>query len=234
MSRYKDLLMYWYQKTFIKFPFLAEFNLMHSKIIFFIKAWHYITRSQIEGDYMEFGVYTGNSFSLALDCYHKHAKHDKTTNRRFFAFASFCGLPEPSGTNDSIVFQKGDYSSAEQAFEKRIRHFRKKHQIHVVKGFYFDVLNKELSRSYKMQKAAFVNIDCDIFESTSQALEFIEPFIQNGTLIYFDDWFFSSGDMNLGEPGACCQWLKNNPQIQLIEYCTVGIMGKAFLVNINK
>ena len=84
---------------------------------------------------------------------------------------------------------------------------------------------------YGMKTAAFVNMDCDLYESTIDSLRFAASLLKTGSVIYFDDWYFSGGDMRLGEPGACADWLKVNSSIRLIDFGNVGIMGKLFIVN---
>ncbi len=55
---------------------------------------------KIEGDYCEFGVYTGRSF---VHAYKALTRQEKTPSTRFFAFDSFEGLPEPGeGFVDTI------------------------------------------------------------------------------------------------------------------------------------
>jgi hypothetical protein len=39
--------------------------------------------------------------------------------------------------------------------------------------------------------------------------------------------------MTMGEPGACGDWLKENPHIHLVDYGNVGIMAKLFIVNLD-
>ena len=39
--------------------------------------------------------------------------------------------------------------------------------------------------------------------------------------------------MRLGEAGACAEWLAANPDIKLIDYGNVGVMGKMFIVNLH-
>lgn len=47
------------------------------------------TGNQIEGDFLEFGVYTGQSFIGAYERFKKNCKFYKLANTRFFAFDSF-------------------------------------------------------------------------------------------------------------------------------------------------
>ena len=98
-------------------------------------------------------------------------------------------------------------------------------------GYFSDSLKPELYDRFGLKKAAFVTIDCDLYPSTQQALDFLTPILQTGTVIYFDDWFISNCDMRLGEAGSCRDWLARNPDIELVDYGEVGIMGKIFLVN---
>ena len=65
------------------------------------------------------------------------------------------------------------------------------------------------------------------------ALRFTTPLLQTGTVLYFDDWYFSGGDLALGEAGACHDWLKENCGIHLVDFGDVGIMSKMFIVNRN-
>ena len=88
-----------------------------------------------------------------------------------------------------------------------------------------------LYEQHALRRAAFVTIDCDLYPSTQDALRFATPLLQTGTVLYFDDWYSSSGDMRLGEAGACRDWLAEHPDLELVDYGDVGIMGKLFLVN---
>ena len=83
-----------------------------------------------------------------------------------------------------------------------------------------------------MSVPSFVNVDCDLYESTVPVLEFITPLLQTGTIVYFDDWFSYRGSMAHGEARAAREWLTRHPDIQLVEYRNVGITGKMFVTNV--
>ena len=76
-------------------------------------------------------------------------------------------------------------------------------------------------------------LDCDLYSSTLEGLNFCTPLVKTGTIIFFDDWYLSDGDLSLGEGQACKEWLANNPHITLIDFGDVSIMGKMFLVNVT-
>ena len=50
----------------------------------------------------------------------------------------------------------------------------------------------------ELKKAAFVYIDCDLYESTVPVLRFVLPLLQTGTVIAFDDWYSFNGDPERG------------------------------------
>lgn len=57
----------------------------------------------------------------------------------------------------------------------------------VVKGYYNDPLTPELQRSLLGKSIAVAMIDCELYESTVPVLEFIRPFLQQGSILVFDD-----------------------------------------------
>lgn len=216
------------QRCVLAAPKLSEIRLASDRTLAMLKAWHYIARARIEGDYLEFGVFDGSSFDMALRAASKFVA--RAGSPRFFAFDSFEGLPAPDEQKDGRVFARGEYRSRKAQFLRTIRRSRAGWDVRIVEGFYDKTLTADVLTTHGMAKAAFVNIDCDLYQSTLDALRFVTPLLQTGTVLYFDDWFFAGGDMRIGEPGACRQWLAENPRIELIDYGTVAVMGKMFLV----
>ena len=189
--------------------------------------------TRIPGDYLEFGVFEGLSFDLALRSASKYFKQ-KQSSPRFFAFDSFLGLPLPDAKYDSDFFREGAYSTTQKKFKERISRAARKFDVVIIPGFFKETLTSELVAKHKMTAASFINIDCDLYDSTITVLRFVTPLLQSGTVLYFDDWFFSKGAQTVGEVGACNAWLREQPQISLVEYGRVGTTGKLFLVNIAK
>lgn len=221
------------QRIILCIPKISEMRLAVDKTMCFLRAWHYLYRAKISGDYFEFGVFEGVGFDLSLRAAH-HFFNPKANNApRFFAFDSFSGLPDPDKTRDGEVFYKGEYAAGIDKFKRGIKSSKKKWDIRIIPGFFSESLTTKLAQDHKIQSAAFVNIDCDLYPSTMDALRFVTPFLRTGTILYFDDWYFSGGDMSLGEPGACADWLIENPQISLVDFGDVAIMGKFFIVNLK-
>jgi hypothetical protein len=83
------------------------------------------------------------------------------------------------------------------------------------------------------QKAAVVYIDCDLYSSTTAALNFAKDFFQKGTILVFDDWFCFYGDPNKGERRAFHEFCKRNPELIFEDYIQTN-EAKAFIYLGNK
>jgi O-methyltransferase len=191
-------------------------------------AASFVTWNQVEGDYLEFGVYRGDSFAVAYHALQRqrrsHASRGdnspeyqrwKQTRPRFFAFDSFEGLPEGSATRHV------DYAPVDLK------------DVVVVPGFYDRTLNAQMKEQHGLRRAAMVMIDCDLYESTVPVLEFLTDLVGQGTILIFHDWFRFRGSPKHGEQRACREWLDRNPHLELIEYWREGPQAVSFLVNLR-
>ena len=96
-----------------KFGFLAKLNFLQDWTSYFIskvnpaiihnlekyltiKKVHYLSSIEdIEGDYIEFGVFTGSSFAHSIRCCKNMLKYNKNLNEtKFIGFDSFEGFGE--------------------------------------------------------------------------------------------------------------------------------------------
>lgn len=190
--------------------------------IFFQKAMNFISTNRIKGDYLEFGVYGGNTFTSA----YYFAKLYKL-KMRFYAFDSFNGLPEV----DDKHFNTGMCCMSEKKFKKVIRKRGVNlNDVSIIPGWYDEVLNKQTKSKLKIKKASFIYIDCDLYESTKPVLEFITDYIQNGTILVFDDWNLYNADPNQGERRAFKEWLGKHKNITAEKYLSIGYMGQSFIL----
>src|SRR6478735_8737745 len=74
-------------------------------------AFAFVHSEQVPGDYAEFGVYRGRTFVEAWRIGRRH----RGLPRRFIAFDSFEGLPEPDTDDDVGRFSLGDFSYGREA-----------------------------------------------------------------------------------------------------------------------
>jgi hypothetical protein len=102
--------------------------------------------------------------------------------------------------------------------------------VYLHEGFYNELLNKEF-QTQLMQispSAAFINIDCDFYESAVDVFNFIEPFLQHGSIIYIDDFF---GGFKLNSNGGVKQAFNEfrmASNFDFIEHMNCGWWGKSF------
>jgi O-methyltransferase len=62
-------------------------------------------------------------------------------------------------------------------------------------------------------------IDCDMYSSTKDALNFCTKLIKDEAIIFFDGWNrFNLAEKNLGEKKAFTEFLNENPQFKAEEF----------------
>lgn len=189
-------------------------------------AWH-----ELQGDYLEFGVARG--FNLAR-AYH-FARATGLANMRLHAFDSFEGLPQPRGvdvdTSGPSEFAKGDYAAGIAEVKKTLQAARVDMSAFTFTPGWFDAsLEHERKAALKIEKAAVVWIDCDLYESTVPVLDFITDLVEEGTVLLFDDWFCFRANPDRGEQRAVREWMAKNPGIKLCDFRPFGWHGFAFIV----
>ena len=151
--------------------------------------------------YYEFGVARGTSVISSYQI----AKANGL-DLKIFAFDSFKGLPSSEG-----IFAAGDMAYPDATF----RRFVDKagvplEQVTSIPGFFNVSLTDslKLTLGLKPSVAVFHN-DSDLYESTRDALSWIEDLAMPGSVIIFDDWYsFSSLDKpeHFGEKRAFAEW----------------------------
>lgn len=209
-------------------------------------AASFATWNQIEGDYLEFGVYRGASFAAAYHALMRNRRMHladayqspdyvrwKQNPPRFFAFDSFEGLP--GGDADRMAdYVPGAFGCSEESFRVNIaQQGVDLKSVVTVPGFYDRTLNMATKTKHELRKAAIVMIDCDLYESTIPVLDFLTDLVGQGSILIFHDWFRFRGNPNCGEQRACREWLARNPHLELLEYWREGPQAVSFLVNLK-
>lgn len=193
-------------------------------------SMNYVAGCHMEGDYLEFGVSWGNTFIAAF----QNARRFGLNSMRFFAFDSFQGLPAITGVDSQgdCEYHAGQYACNTSEFQRRIRQAGVDlSRVKLVPGWYDQVLNEKTRQELQIRKAAIIWIDCDLYESTVPALNFVTDYIQHGTIICFDDWYNFKADPNRGECRAFNEWLARNPRIRAIQYRQFEASGNSFILN---
>ncbi|MCP5195808.1 MAG: class I SAM-dependent methyltransferase [Gammaproteobacteria bacterium] len=204
------------------------------KLALYAQMFHFFRANEMEGDYYEFGCHRARTFRMALT----EARRHNLENMQFLAFDSFAGLPEletPMETRHSL-YAPGALCTTEEEFRSLIQ----EHGIYVdrcrtIKGFYKDSLTKALQNDLLTQgsRIGIVNIDCDLYGSAMPVFEFIDPLLQEGSIIYIDDYFVGfKGSPTKGPAGAFSEYCKKS-HFKFIEYQQIGWQGRSFVAYIE-
>jgi O-methyltransferase len=177
-----------------------------------------------DGDYYEFGLYSGYTFW--------YAQHVSTDDQmRFWGFDSFVGLPKPEGVDAETKFKTGDYACSLLEVEANlVKYGRDWARTTLIKGFYDQSLTPELRSATGMKSAAVILIDCDLYASTVPVLRFMTPLLQAGTVLLFDDYNCFEASNEKGERRAFAEFLAANPQWAAETAFSFGWHGQAFVM----
>lgn len=158
---------------------------------------HYLLQtSKLDGAMVEFGCSAGRTAALmACVCPEKD----------LWLYDSFQGLPKPT-ENDSGQFGEG-IMKAEASDVLKLFAENKLSDPHLIRGFF-----SELEVRYIPEKIAFAHLDCDLYESTLDALCFVVPHMVEGGAIILDDYGWS---VTPGVKLACEHFGMANPPIVL-------------------
>jgi len=201
-----------------------------------IKKVHYLSSIEdIQGDYLEFGVFSGSSFCHSIRCYKKLEKINKSSdsNTKFFGFDSFEGFGKTDRMDQHPFYIDSNFQVDYKKVERKVKKVSNDVSFKLIKGFFSDTL-KNGPKSFNINKSKIIFIDCDTFSSASEALIFCSSIIQNGTYIILDDFFSYKGSEFHGVSKAFNNLIeKNNFDVRLV--FTYGMGGVVYIVsNTNK
>jgi hypothetical protein len=217
------------------------------------KAAEIISAEQVEGDYLEFGVFRGSTLIQAFhtirasyraraadatgihDADYRRRVRDLWDRTRFFAFDSFQGLPPLEGADRQTQdFAKGKFACSKEDFFGNLRaNGVDMTKVVAVPGWFAETCSEETKRRHEMKAAAIVHVDCDLYESTRIALKFIESVLVDGTVLIFDDWYSFRGNPALGEQRAFREWAPTLPHLTFTEFQKEGPWRNSFIVNVR-
>ena len=211
---------------YARIPAFAEHNIAKYQAL--KKAFYLTALEKHEGDYLEFGVFTGSSFVFSVKA-HRSLQGLAKLPTRFFGFDSFAGFG-PVGENEKHPFYTDNNFSVDVArVTQNIKKQTKGAETRLVPGFFEETLRKSTS-SYGIQRARIVLIDCDLKEPASLALQFVRPILQQGTILIMDDFFSYKGDTKRGVHGAFSEFCQKNPAYIWRRVCDYGFGGAVMIL----
>jgi len=145
---------------------------------------------------LEFGVYKGKTI--------QQLRNQFNDSFNIFGFDSFEGLPEAwSGTSH----KKGDMSTG--------GNIPNVPGVKFYKGWFKDTIREYITdhtpdwfEEDNKYNITLLHIDCDLFSSTIDILAGLNQYIQQGTVIVFDEWYYNHDPkFNDHEQKAFYEWV---------------------------
>jgi hypothetical protein len=203
----------------------------------FCRAAEYIDYEAVPGDIVEFGVFTGISLALLAKA---HSIAPRGAVRRIAGFDSFEGLP---GSREKHArWQPGDCSS-NHSWHPLLRVgdpvtpdvTRQLFEICRLDApvLHVGTFDKTLPTAFPAvhSQVALVHFDCDLYESTRDALAAIAPVLQDGAMLLFDDWFHYRGHPGKGESRAFSEFLAAHPEWGAVQYQPYSTFCNSFILH---
>jgi hypothetical protein len=138
---------------------------------------------------LEFGVFKGSTIT--------QLRKDLNFQYELYGFDSFEGIPEDWTYTD---LKKGFFSTnGEIPNVENVTFF---------KGWFKDTI---LEYKKIAQSIALLHVDCDLYSSTVDILYGLNDYIQSGTVIVFDEWYYNHYDAEHNrqhEQKAFFEWSK--------------------------
>jgi hypothetical protein len=146
-----------------------------------------------EGMILEFGVSMGTTISEIAKTF---------PNRKVYGFDSFKGLPEDWILSKQNIIKKGTYQWNPNTLDLP-------ENVQLEIGLFEETL-PDFKR--KIDKIAFIHMDCDLYSSTKTVLSELENFIDGETILLFDEYWNIEGWAN-HEHKAFMEFLSRNEKI---------------------
>jgi Macrocin-O-methyltransferase (TylF) len=165
----------------------------------FTRLIHYLD-GRVEGDVAECGAYQGGNAFVSL------MLSPDLRRRRYHLFDSFEGFPGLTSADPKTrhnEFRDGSF----QAIQARLADFQ---NVEIHKGFFAEVLPRQPEAKY-----ALVYIDCDLYESTIECLDYFYPRLRKGGILFIHDYWLPGEeeiqvlglDLYRGVQKACHEFL---------------------------
>ena len=154
-----------------------------------------LSHRKLDGLFLEFGVFRGHTINYISK---------KIGNEFIFGFDSFEGLPE---------FWRDGFDKGVFGLNNNLPNVNS--NVRLIKGWF----DKSL-KDFKVEKPiAYLHIDCDLYSSTKIIFDYLQPYIVQGTIIVFDEYFNYPG-WKQGEFLAFKEFIKTyNYEYEYISYC---------------
>lgn len=213
------------------------------------RAWGYIFSNQIHGAYYEFGAYWGDSFRAAYRVCDEFRSWQRdqlsasepwrrrvaegyaASHHYFYAFDTFAGMP--SNDEDNPVFAQGNFACSLADFSRLNAEagIQEGPGVRYFAGEFSEVARKQGPVISALEPAALINLDCDLYSSTRDALALVGPKIQQGTVLLMDDWNHFKARPDAGSRKALGEFLERRADLSIEAWFAYEFVGQAFFIH---
>ncbi len=197
---------------------ISEKHRMHRKVQFLLDVRGLLVINRLKGDYVEFGVYRGEMMYAAT-----RVLQDRIGT--YIGMDTFEGLPEPRGRDkEFFVFEeKGFMAAPKDSAEQLLADWP---HILIEGDFREQAVQDRLAE--QTDRLSIVSIDCNWPSSVEAALRSCLPMLQNGTIVYLDDYFVGLRRPNFNDP--ILARAAEAGGLRWVEFATYPPCGRAFIV----
>ncbi len=170
---------------------------------------------RVEGDFAEFGCGSGQSscvlaqaINQVVDRYPENLELRQGIRPSLHLFDSFLGLPEATADVDvnSLHVQENTWDQGAcfeidaDTLESVLAQQYQFERVNIYDGWFEDTM----SSIPKGQKFALVHLDCDLYQSTYDVLDYLigHRHLAEGAMLLFDDWSCNRASPNYGQQKA--------------------------------
>jgi O-methyltransferase len=154
---------------------VAEFTLVDQNRLW--ELWTLARQSsQIEGDFLEVGVWRGGSGALLC-------KAIEGTTKKVFLADTFDGVVK-AGVQDTR-YKGGEHADTSLSLVQELLSDLKISNAVTLKGIFPEDTGFEISKAL-----AFVHIDVDVYQSAKEIVSFVLPLLSPNGIVVFDDYGF--------------------------------------------
>lgn len=180
-----------------------------------------------KGDYCEFGIFKGRTLWHVQDLVRR--EHD--TSMRFFGFDSFEGLPAVNGPDETEYdeFYAGQFAcSIENVRRMMTRAGTDWNRTFLIKGYFCDSLTDDMADRHQLDRIAMALVDCDLYASTIDVLNFLDNRLVDGAIVVMDDWGCFRNDESRGQQLAMREFLDRSGSWRIEPLFRYGSYGQVF------
>jgi O-methyltransferase len=138
----------------------------------------------VAGDVAECGVHRGRTLvAIALAAEQQHRDATVLGFDTFAGFGDAFDESELAGASDRTKSSTGFSDTSIELVRRKLGWLGLTSRVHLVEGYFADTLPSSADREF-----AFVHLDCDLYESYRECLEFFHPRLATGAIVLFDEY----------------------------------------------